>query len=230
MPIRPVSLDRRIHGARRRGKGGSHADPLYGLFYPPNHLRLVNVQGDPADVTRCLLTFDRDLAAPLPAQINLWAMDRKAVGLESVNPRVVRVFFNAPISSLSAWNYDTFEGTFRGADGCAAALGASGILTASGPTPPGKLWLQSISRAEGLDLDFTFSAPVTSSGEAGGFWCLDESNQAQYGSIISQQDSATLRITFNNPIATADGRAGLVANFAGIAESADCLSPVIVRI
>lgn len=62
MSTRVPSLRERTCRPHHR-KNPPGLDPLYGLSYPPDHLRLLAFEGDPADITRGLLTFDRDLGA-----------------------------------------------------------------------------------------------------------------------------------------------------------------------
>lgn len=233
MPTRPISLDRKIHGSRRRRGPSSHADALYGLFYPPNHLRLVDFSGDPADITCGLLTFDRNLG-PLPGEMNLWCGDKKGFGPELVSPRMVRARFNSPIYTSSAWSWDTTGGDFRGADGCLYALPASGLLQwAGGPHPAGKIWITGITRYDSTSLDYTFSTSVNTTGDASGFWCIDEFTSTQSGNSVMMIGSQTIRVYFMNNVAPAQGgaaQAGIVASFSGIVEAADFLSPITWRV
>lgn len=210
-------------------RNASHKDPLYGISYPPDHLRIVSFFGDPEDITRGILLFDRDLG-PLPGEVNMWVGDRKGTGLQLIHPRQVRVPFNCPLYTSMAWSWDPSGGDFTGKDGCKYALAASGNLQeASGPYPTGKIWITGITRYDTITLDFAFSQNVNTTGDPYGFWATNESGYVISGTSVYQQEGAVIRVTFSETIAPAPIHGGLIVGFSGIVEYADLLSPITWR-
>ena len=211
---------------RRRRSGLAHADALYGVLYPANHLRIVDFYGDPEDATRAILLFDRDVAQA-PGEIELWVEERKGFNPRIVAPRKASVDFNCLLHVGMEWSFNPVYGSFRGIDGCAEALDASGVLrVAGGSTPAGKTWLSGMGTSSDRTIDFLFSEDVTlDTGYSTGYWCRDVDWNIMAGTSVQQLASNCARVSFPNDIPS-PSEGGLIDGFAGI-PGKDVLSPVM---
>ncbi|HSI37280.1 MAG TPA: hypothetical protein VK986_27075 [Tepidisphaeraceae bacterium] len=225
----PPSVRALLDKPHRRG-GRGHASPLYGLLYPPNLVRILNLAGDPLDATRAILVFDRDLrATTIPSEVDLWLAGHRAFTPELINPRAVRVSVGTPLWNQMAWEFRPDFGSFTGADGSGAAIESSGsLLDVSGAFPAGKLFLSGAAWVGEQTVDFTFSQPVTlvESGDYSGFLVRDESGVWLQGNGAAAENAQTIRVSFAGVVPAEGMTVGLSAEFAGVAEAGDVLKPV----
>ncbi|HYE18497.1 MAG TPA: hypothetical protein VEA69_08635 [Tepidisphaeraceae bacterium] len=217
-----------------RRSGRTAASPLYGLFYPPNLVRILNLAGDPADATRAILVFDRDVrASTIPSEVDLRLAGHRAFNPELLNSRAVRVSVGTPLWNQMAWTFSPALGSFSGADGSGPAVDSSGaLLDVTGPFPAGRLFLSAAAWVGEQTVDFTFSQPVTliESGDYSGFLVRDESGLWLQGNGATAENVQTIRVTFAGSIPEGGLTVGLSPDFAAIAEAADVLKPVEWRV